>query len=92
MRFFILAIFATLFLTACTDMGMGGNNSIAPDMGYGSLEAKTAPRSGPGSFGDGTDTGSEVPFTDSQLHPMGPDASSQAQTSANSALRGIANY
>lgn len=92
MRFIILAILATSFLTACTDMGMGGNNGIVPDTGYGSAEAKTAHHGGPGSYGDGTDTGSEVPFTDSQLHPLAPDASSQAQTSANSSLRGIANY
>lgn len=92
MRSLILAFFVTLFLTACTDMGMGNTNDIVPDMGYGAMEAQTTQHSGPGSFGDGTDTGSEVPFSESQLHPTNPTASSQAQTSANTSLRGIANH
>lgn len=91
MRFLILAFFTGLFLTACTDMGMGNTNDIVPDMRYGSLEAQSTPHGGPGSFGDGTDTGSEVPFSESQLHPSNPTASGQAQTSANTSLRGIGN-
>ena len=86
-----MGFFVTLFLTACTDMGMGNSNDIVPDMGYGSLEAETTHHGGPGSFGDGTDTGSEVPFTESQLRP-GPAASNQAQTTANTSLRGIAAH